>query len=288
MYFGCACLGHYQDPLQEVHMIHLKKIGLPSMKDAPYPFSVPALNQGGEFSFDASVTVFIGENGCGKSTMLNLIAAKAGLYKIAMQEEIHRDKDKLFRNAGKNVTADFRLGKPSGFYFSAEDFTSYIHSLEKEKNYAREELARVRSEYAGKSAFSRMMASAPFENTLNDIGGMYQKDLLTSSHGEAYLDFFASRMRKGQLYLLDEPETPLSVQNQLALLAIIDEAIREDCQFILATHSPILMGIPEAALFEFSKEGIRRTTFSEVESIRLLRQYLANPSQFFDYLRKAE
>ncbi len=269
-------------------MIHLKKIILPKTEDTAFPFSVPALRKGLELPFDAPITLFIGENGCGKSTLLDLIAAKTGLFRITMQDETRRENDRLFQNAGKRIKAEFRLNKPSGFYFSAEDFTLYIQSLEREKAYAREELSRVRDEYAGKSAFSRMMASAPFENTLSEIQGMYEKNLVASSHGEAYLDFFSSRMRKGQLYLLDEPETPLSVQNQLTLLALIDKGVAEDCQFIIATHSPILMGIPEAILFEFAEGTLQKTDFSHVESIRLLREYLDDPNRFFHHLRQEE
>ena len=269
-------------------MVHLKKIILPETEDTAFPFSVPALKKGIELLFDSPITLFLGENGCGKSTLLDLIAAKTGLYRITMQDEARRENERLFRNAGKHLKAEFRLTKPAGFYFSAEDFTLYIQSLEREKAYARDELTRVRDEYAEKSVFSRMMASAPFENTLSEIQGLYQKDLLASSHGEAYLDFFSSRMRKGQLYLLDEPETPLSVQNQLTLLALIDRAVAEDCQFIIATHSPILMGIPDAVLYEFAEGTIRKTEYSQVESIRLLREYLANPERFFHHLRHGE
>lgn len=269
-------------------MIHLKKIFIPESETTTFPFSISTLRKGIDITFDTPITLFIGENGCGKSTLLDLIAAKTGIFRITMPNETSRDNDRLFRNAGKHVTVEFRLAKPTGFYFSAEDFTMYIQSLEKEKTYAREELSRVRKEYAEKSVFSRMMASSPFENTLDEIRGMYEKDLLSSSHGEAYLDFFSSRMRKGQLYLLDEPETPLSVQNQLTLLALIDKAVAEDCQFLIATHSPILMGIPDASLYEFADGTLRRTEYSQVESIRLLREYLANPSRFFHHLRQEE
>jgi len=270
------------------YMIHLKSIHLKDSLERTYPFSIPALQKAVSLVFDKPITIFIGENGCGKSTLLDLIASKMGLYRITMDDKIRRENDALFRHASQNVSAEFQLRKPKGFYFSAEDFTSYILSLAKEKEYAREELERVRQEYADRSEFSKTQAATPFAKTLSEIEGMYEKDLLTSSHGEAYLDFFSSRMRKGQLYLLDEPETPLSIQNQLTLVAMIEEAVHNDCQFILATHSPILMGIPEAAIWEFDGDQILPTDFDHIESVRLLRQFLDHREQFFRYLRSEE
>ncbi len=269
-------------------MVHLKKVLLHETQETGYPFSVPALRREQIIAFERPVTVFIGENGCGKSTLLDLIAAKTALYRITKEDKIRRENDTLFRAAAKTIGVEFHLLKPSGFYFSAEDFTSYIHSLAQEKELAKEELARVQREYGSRSDYARMMASAPFSRTLGEIEGMYQKDLLTASHGESYLDFFASRLRKDQLYLLDEPETPLSIQNQLTLIAMIDQAVADGCQFILATHSPILMGIPDADLWEFVEDRLEPTTFAQVESVNLLRQYLHDPTPFFHHLRNDE
>lgn len=269
-------------------MIHLKGIRLRETAGSEYPFSVPVLQKGVSLTFEKPITLLIGENGCGKSTLLDLIAAKTGLYRITMNDKIRQENDALFQSAGKNVTAEFALKKPTGFYFSAEDFTTYILSLAKEKAESRAELERVRKEYANHSEFAKIQAAAPFSRTIHEIDDMYEKDLLMSSHGESYLDFFSSRMRKGQLYLLDEPETPLSIQNQLALVAMIDEAVHNDCQFILATHSPVLMGIPEAQIWEFDGDRLLQTDFEHIESVRLLKQYLDHREQFFRYLRSEE
>jgi predicted ATPase len=266
-------------------MIHLKTIVIRENQEIAFPLSLPVFQKGQVFLFERPISIFIGENGCGKSTLLDLIAAKTGLYRIAMEDDIRSENNSTFKNAAKKVDAEFRLTKPQGFYFSAEDFTTYIMSLTREKAYARKELERVQSEYKNRSEYSKQMASTPFARTIHEIDHLYQKDLLTSSHGEAYLDFFASRMRKGQLYLLDEPETPLSIQNQLTLVALIDEAVKNDCQFIIATHSPILMGIPDAQIMEFRDGVIEEVKFEQIESVNLLKQYLSNRDEFFHHLR---
>ena len=266
-------------------MIHLKSIAIKENTETSYPFSLPVFRRAQNVRFEQPITIFIGENGCGKSTLLDLISAKMGLYRIAMEDKIRRESDELFQNAGKNVFAEFRLTKPAGFYFSAEDFTTYILSLAREIALAQAELRRVQTEYQNRSDFAKQMASTPFARTIHEIDHLYQNDLLTSSHGEAYLDFFSSRMRKGQLYLLDEPETPLSVQNQLTLITMIDQAVQNDCQFIIATHSPVLMGIPDARIWEFQENQIQEVKFENIESVLLLKQYLSNREQFFRYLR---
>jgi predicted ATPase len=128
------------------------------------------------------------------------------------------------------------------------------------------------------------MASVPHAKSLEELENMYSNDLSMRSHGEAYLDFFASRLKPKQLYLLDEPETPLSTQNQLTLLAMIKTAVEEDCQFIIATHSPIIMAYPGATLYEIGNNQIQSVQYDEIESIQLLKQFLNQPGQFIRHL----
>ncbi|MDP3130002.1 MAG: AAA family ATPase, partial [Bacillota bacterium] len=192
------------------------------------------------------ITILLGENGCGKSTLLDLVGAKAGLIRIAQDDPLTSARAALFREASAFVETCFRPVRPKGMHFAASDFATYLRHLAAEKDYAKGELARVAKEYAQKSDYARMMAAAPAGRTLAELDGMYDRDLSASSHGEAYLDFFASRLRPDTLVLLDEPETPLSFQNQLALLVLIDEGVEQGCQFLVATHSPVIAGIPEA------------------------------------------
>jgi predicted ATPase len=104
------------------------------------------------------------------------------------------------------------------------------------------------------------MASMPFARTINEIEDLYSRDLLKASHGESYLAFFGSRVKGNELYLLDEPETPLSIQNQLSLLLLINEGVNNS-QFIIATHSPIMVAITGTWILEISSEGINEISY---------------------------
>lgn len=266
-------------------MIRLESVRFAPGRPDRYPFSLPAFRGDFAFSFTRPVTVFIGENGCGKSTLLDFVGAKAGLVRIAAADALIEAKAAVFRDASRFVEAVFKPARPKGMHFSAADFATYLRGIGAEKDFAAAELERVRKDYEKRSEFARMMASAPAARTLSELGSMYAGDLATSSHGEAYLDFFASRLRPDTLVLLDEPETPLSFQNQLALLVLIDDAVADGCQFLIATHSPVLAGIPEADLVQFGPDGLSPVRFEDVASFGLLRRFLADRASFFRNLR---
>ncbi|MFA5006814.1 MAG: AAA family ATPase [Candidatus Izemoplasmatales bacterium] len=267
-------------------MSRLERIRLLPGRPPAYPFTVPALSGDLDLVLTAPVTVLIGENGSGKSTLLDLVGAKAGLVRIAQDDPLNRSRAALFRQASAFVETVFRPVRPKGFHFAASDFATYLRYIAAEKEYAHEELDRVAKEYTRKSDFAKMMAAAPAERTLAELDGMYGRDLSASSHGESYLDFFASRLRPDSLFLLDEPETPLSFQNQLALLVMIDQGVAEGCQFLIATHSPVLAGIPEADILSFEGTSIRRRKYSEIEAFSLLSRFLADREGFFENLRR--
>lgn len=273
--------------LKEVNiMIHLKSVSFSQVAKTEFPFNLPFFGQ--EIIFSSPVTLLVGENGTGKSTLLELVDEVIKLYKINSKNLEHKELKSVLKNAERFVKCQYQLKKPKGFFFSAEDFTSYIHYLIQEKNISYEELKRIENEYAHKSELSRSLARMPHMRTLGEIDTLYEKDLLKSSHGEAYLDFFKSRIRANELYLLDEPETPLSIQNQLALLSIIDEGIKQNNQFIIATHSPIIMAIPNAVIYQIDQSGIKKCRFDELESVVLLKQFMNHPESFFRHLYQDE
>ncbi|HAX02385.1 MAG: hypothetical protein A2Y45_03730 [Tenericutes bacterium GWC2_34_14] len=251
-----------------------------------FPYQLPFF--GHEMIFDAPVTILIGENGSGKSTFLELINEVIGLYKIKDKKILHPELISPISDAKSYVKIKYALSKPKGFFFSAEDFTSYIDDMMKEKAEAYQELKMIDQTYKHKSALSKSLARMPHMRTIGEINNLYQSDLLTSSHGEAYLDFFKSRIREKELYLLDEPETPLSIQNQLTLLSMIDEGIKRENQFIIATHSPILMAIPYATIYEVSDKGFQRIAYDQIESVILLKQFMNHPESFLKHLYRDE
>jgi predicted ATPase len=261
-------------------MIHLKKISIEASTDFAYPFSLPLFKNQVEININSPALILVGENGSGKSTLLKVINSELGLYEIRLTDEVLNKKNKT----ATKIHLTYNPVKPKGFYFESQKFITYLHYLNKEKDYANEELKRIQKEYKNASEYAKTQASTPFHNTIHEMNSLYSKDLNMSSHGESYLDFFASRIRANQIYLLDEPETPLSTQNQLTLLAMIMDAIKKDSQFIIATHSPILMAIPNAKILEVKNNQIKEVSYNQIESIGLLKQFINHPEQFINHL----
>lgn len=257
----------------------IKSIEFPTIDDSEYPYHLPFY--GKKVEITAPITILIGDNGAGKSTFLKLLNDVIQLYRIDSNETKQKRHPLKVLSLPK-VT--YMRTKPKGFYFSAEDFTTYFRSLAQHRQEAYDALTDVEAEYANKSDFSKSLARMPHMRTIHEIDQLYQKDLLSSSHGEAYLDFFISRLRSHELYLLDEPETPLSIQNQMTLLSVIDDAIGRGNQFIIATHSPILMSIPGATILRVHKEGMDEIRYEDIESVQLLKQFLNHKEQFFRHL----
>ncbi|MBN2877183.1 MAG: AAA family ATPase [Bacilli bacterium] len=249
----------------------IEKIHIQPNHPDQYPLNLPLFQKEVVLNVNNAVTVFVGENGSGKSSLLKLLQGKLGLIEIQLPgQEI---KNKI--NA-KQVTLSPSLGKLKGFFFESLSFINYIEYIQKEIADSMKEIQRIDEEYKGKSDYVKSLAKSPFARTIGELKGMYSKDLSQSSHGEAYLDFFSSRIRDKQIYLLDEPETPLSVQNQLTLMAMILEATKRGCQFIIATHSPILAAIPDSLIYEIKDNEFVNTEYEEITSISLLKQFLNN------------
>lgn len=248
-----------------------------------YPFLVKSIQKLNTLDLNHDLTILVGDNGSGKSTLLEIIATKLNLYRIS--EDLNY-KDIEFTEI-KNSISSFDITfstKPRGFFFRSEDFITYIKYLDKQKSEALEEIKRINEEYKNKSAFSKGQAVSPHYRTLGDIEGLYSKNLNQQSHGEAYLDFFKSRLKPNSLYLLDEAEVPLSISNQLVLMVLIKEAIADGCQFIIATHSPVLMSYPNAYILNVTDEGFIQTSYEEIASVGLLKDFLNNKDLYLKHL----
>ncbi len=171
-----------------------------------------------------------------------------------------------------------------GFFLRAEDFFGYVKQQHQARQQMKQELERVDEEYQDRSKLAQGLARMPFASELNAMERRYGDGLDTKSHGESFLALFQSRFVPGGLYLLDEPEAPLSPLRQLALLSAIKEMVGQDAQFIIATHSPILMAYPEAEILTFDQTPLSPVAYQDLEHVNLMRDFLHNPEAYLRHL----
>ncbi|MDF2774458.1 MAG: ATPase [Geminicoccaceae bacterium] len=267
-------------------MIFLRSIapkGTLAEESSGFPFSVPAIRALTELRLEQGVTFFVGENGSGKSTLLEGIATAVGLPTIGS----HSARDDATLAAQRDLGARLRLAwtrrTHKGFFLRAEDFFGFTKYVARLRGELRERLREIDVEYADRSAYARGLATGPVAASLAELEDRYGADLDANSHGESFLRLFRSRVVPAGLYLLDEPETPLSPQSQLALMAMLKEMV-EDSQFIIATHSPMLLAFPEAAIYTFDAPPLRRVEYEDLEHVRLTRDFLNAPEAFLRHL----
>lgn len=207
-----------------------------------YPFNLPWLQDPNfELEFTTPVTIIVGENGTGKSTLIEAIAALSG-YDEAGGGKGYRPVDhaRALDRSGAELAGHFRASwlpkVTAGWFFKAESFFSVARYLD---------------------------ASAL------DAGGM-PPDFLSVSHGEGFVRVFEERMSRQGIYLMDEPESALSPKRQLELLRILSRiGDSEVSQVIMATHSPVLMALPGARLLEITRDGFAETTYRDTRHFRL-------------------
>lgn len=262
-------------------MIHLRSVTLPSgNRAAGFPYSVPAIRTLKELEFESPVTFFVGENGSGKSTLLESIAVATKLPAVA-SAATHDDET---LEAQRHLASALRLAwshrTRRGFFLRAEDFFGFARSLSRMRDELRERLDDLEREYRDRSAHALGLAQGPAMASLAEMQQRYGENLDANSHGQAFFQLFRSRFVPGGLYLLDEPETPLSPISQLAFLAMLTDMVKEDAQFIIATHSPILLALPGARILDFDTTPIRWAHYEDLEHVKFTREFLANPERF--------
>ncbi len=209
-----------------------------------YPYDIPSIKQCEDIRFHSDVTFFIGENGAGKSTLLEAIAIAYGFNPEggtkSAQFEIH--------NTHSDLHQEIKLSKsfktPGDAYF-------------------------LRAE-----SFYNVATKAEEFGVLKSYGG---KSLHEQSHGEAFLATLMHKLSGNGLYLLDEPEAALSPARQLTAISLIHQLVQQDSQFIIATHSPIIMAYPNARIYEFSAEGIKEVSYEETDHYQITKSFLNNP-----------
>ena len=245
-----------------------------------FPFSVPALRSLVALDLAAPVSFFVGENGSGKSTVLEAIAAAARLPAVGSDDVQADGTLAAQRELGDALQLVWSRRTKRGFFLRAEDFFGFTKRLAMMRADLQARLAEIELEYAERSAYAKGLASGPVRASLGALETRYGVDLDANSHGQSFLHLFRSRFVPGGLYLLDEPEAPLSPQSQLGLMAMIADMVAEDAQFVIATHSPLLLAYPGARIVSFDEVPVRSVEYSDLESVKLVREFLAAPERY--------
>lgn len=218
-----------------------------------YPFSIPAIRQFMEtesFSFKSPVTIFIGENGSGKSTLIEAIACCFGINPEGGSKNFNFSTYKSHSGLG-NYMYYTRIRRPRDSYFlRAESFYNVITEIE-----------RLDSE----PDFSPPVKTG--------YGGV---NLHEKSHGESFFAVLKKRLRGNGLYVMDEPEAAVSVTRQLEMLQIIQQLVKKDSQFIMATHSPIIMAYPKADIIKIDEHGFSRIEYEATEQYRVMHEFMCD------------
>jgi predicted ATPase len=242
---------------QYVSQVRLKREEVPSFDQ--YPFSLPAVKQLDVLDLHPNVTFLVGENGSGKSTLLEAIAVAWGFNPEGGTKNFnfgtrisHSPLEEYLR-----LVKGIRRPK-DGFFLRAESFFNVATEIEK---------------LDSEPAFSPPV--------IDSYGG---KSLHEQSHGESFMALLLNRFGGKGFYILDEPEAALSPQRQLAVLSRIHDLVNDDSQFVIATHSPILMAYPHATIYSCSVEGIRKVDYYETEHYRVTHDFLKNPKRMLDVL----
>jgi len=260
--------------------IHLRSIALRRPLPEYFPFSVPVICSLDRLDISSQVTFLVGENGSGKSTLLEGIACAVG--SIAVGREIVDTDHTLeqVRALGKRLKLTWSVRTHRGFFMRAEDFFGYATRMARMREELQRNLKDTDETYKGRSRTAQMYARASYEREIAALEGYYGEGLDVRSHGESYLDFFQARFVPGGLYLIDEPEAPLSPLRQLSFLVLLKSMVEQDAQFIIATHSPIITAYPEATILSFDSGTIEPVGYDELEHVRITKGFLNHPERY--------
>jgi predicted ATPase len=241
-------------------MPFLSRLSLPLLQDGSYLQHIPSLNKGLQLTLKNNVTFFVGENGSGKSTLLEGIAEQCGFSLRGGNRNHNFNTGHRFEGYESALTPHLQLGwtprrVSDGFFMRAEsffNFASYIDELAVNDG-------RILNAYGGRS-------------------------LHAQSHGESFLSLFNNHFESG-IYILDEPEAALSPARILAFMSVINQLDKSGrAQFLIATHSPILICYPGATIYQFDENGVRETEYKDTEHFYLTKSVLDNPAAYLRHL----
>lgn len=209
-------------------------------------------------SFTSDVTFFVGENGTGKSTLLEAIAVAYGFNAEGGSQNFTFSTNATHSELFEHIEVAKRGYAKDGFFLRAESLYNVATNID--------DMDKLPS------------FDAPV------IGGYGGVSLHKQSHGESFLSIVQNRFFGNGLYILDEPEAALSPMRLLVLMAEIDKLVKKNSQFIIATHSPILMSFPNADVLEFTEHGIRKVDYKETEHFQITKSFMEKPEKMLCYL----
>jgi predicted ATPase len=211
-----------------------------------YPHTIPAVREMGVLKFHPDVTFFVGENGAGKSTVLEAIAIALGFSPEGGTKNVQLKTTESVSSLHESLRMAHSFKKPKDAYFlRAESFFNV----------------------------------ATYMDEMGYLGGYGDKSLHARSHGEAFMSLLTQKFRGNGLYLLDEPEAALSPNRQLAALSAIHQLVQTQSQFIIATHSPILLSYPNAKILQFDGSGISEVAFEDTDHYAVTKDFLNHYQQ---------
>jgi predicted ATPase len=225
--------------------ITLERDNIPSFNK--YPFSIPSIKNLHQLDLKNNVIFFVGENGSGKSTLLEAIANKCEFNTAGGGRNNNYDVHASESALGDFIRLSWLPKVTNGFFLRAESFYNFASHVDE---------VRAFDSYGGRS-------------------------LHKQSHGESFLSLFLNRFKGRAIYLLDEPEAALSPQRQLSFLKILHDLVSSgDSQFIIATHSPILLGYPNATILSFDNGAIKEIDYEMTDHYQITRYFLQNREKF--------
>jgi len=217
--------------------------------DQHYPFNLEILRQAPQLTLKSPITFFVGENGAGKSTFLQAICRRCGIHIWKPVERRRAQPNPYEKYLHRALDITWTDGPVPGSLFSSQNFHHFAELLDEWE------------------------AAAP--GAFDYLGG---KSLVAQSHGQSLMSFFKSRYRIKGIYFVDEPETALSPRTQIELLRFLAEISREGhAQFIIATHSPILLACPEATIYSLDHVPIREIAYEDTDHYRVYKAFMEAP-----------
>ena len=250
-----------------------------------FPFSVPAIASLEKLEFSSPVTFFVGENGSGKSTLLEAIACGANAITVGREEVSLDDTLPHARVLADALRFSWKKKTSRGFFLRAEDFFNFSRRVSQNKRELNDIVSGYKKELEASPGDEGIRRAIGYISGQRDaLTSRYGENLDANSHGESFMKLFESRLVPNGIYLLDEPEAALSPLRQLALLALMKQFAAQHCQFIIATHSPILMAFTDAQILGFDEPPIQEVEYDDVEHVKLIRSFLLDPQAFIHRL----